>query len=165
MKAFIIILVFLFSILLPIKSTDIIVENNILDTSIGEFGELYIELGTAEKKLSESISICVKAMVYKKKINSQTQKSFRNYGSGNIYRYNIVCVSSSKYNNQLTSTWLYGFWVRVNGVPITKPLYPRGKDIMIYTTPTIAHYIETEEEEIKVNIGWAESIPDPKIIK
>ena len=60
---------------------------------------------------------------------------------------------------------MFGFWVRVNDVPITQPIYPRGKDIMIYTKPTVAHYFETEEEEIKINIGWVESVPDPKIIK
>ena len=165
MKTFVIILVFLFHFLLPIKSKHIEIENNNLTTFNNDFGELYVELGTAKKQLSEYTNICVKVMVYKKKINSRTQKSFKDYKGNNLFRYNIVCVSSSKYNNQLTSTWLYGFWVRVNGVAITQPIYPRGKDVMIYTTPTIAHYVETEEEEIKFNVGWEESVPDPKIIK
>ena len=168
MKTIFITLVFLFHFLLPIKSSDFVIENNFLIEEMienNEFGELYVNIGTANKKISEIASISVSVMVYKKKLTSRTQKSFKRYDGDIVYRYNIVCISNSKYNNQLTSTWLYGFWVKINNVPITKPIYPRGKDVMIYTTPTVAHYIETDEEQIKINVGWAESVPDPKIIK
>ena len=128
------------------------------------FGELYEDKGRAQKEISSNETLNVSVKVFRKRVNLRSQKSFRNYDN-TLYGYSIVCESSSKVNNNLTSTWLFGFWVRVNDVPITQPIYPRGKDIMIYTKPTVAHYFETEEEEIKINIGWVESVPDPKIIK
>lgn len=165
MKTFIIVLVFLFHFILPIKSNDNLVEYNIIEVVSNKFGILYKDLGVATNHISDDEIITIAVKVYKREINSQTQKSFKSFGDDKMYRYNIVCISESTFNGELTSTWLFGFWVKINGVLITRPIYPNGKDMMIYTTPTIAHYIETHEENIKINVGWSESVYEPKIIK
>ena len=166
MKAFIITILFLCHFLIPLKSNDGGVK--FIDTEAyvsSEFGELYRDLGTAHKVISEGEVIDVNAKIYRKIISVISQKSFKDFKGENVYGYSIVCVSKSLCNGQLTSTWLFGLWVRVNNVPITQPLYPDGKDVMVYTTPTVVHYIETEETNPSIKIGWAKSVYDPKIIK
>lgn len=161
-----IIFAFLLHFLIPLESNNKSIKNNIfIEESIqDELGNVFIELGTAKKQLSDNEIIIVNAKIYKKRVNSTSQKSFRSYEK-TLYRYNVVCVSLSEYQGELTSTWIYGLWVKVNDVPVTQPLYPTGKDVMVYTTPTIVHYIETEEENPRFKIGWTESVYDPKLIR
>lgn len=164
MKILIITLIFLAHFMIPLKSNEIIVENLVTIEEEQELGILYDELGTVSTEISEDEYIEVTIEIYKKRIDERSQKSFRSFDA-TAYRYSVVGISNSEFMGELTSTWLYGFWVKVNGVLITKPLYPRGKDLMIYTTETILHTIETEEENPKFNVGWVESIYEPKIIK
>lgn len=117
------------------------------------------------KSISDNEIIHLKVKVYKKELNSQTQRSFKSYVDERRFGYTIIGISESTFNDQLTSTWLFGFWVKVNGVQITQPLYPRGKEIMVYTTPTELYYFETEEPSVLVKVGWVDSIYEPKIIK
>jgi hypothetical protein len=169
MKALIITIVFLFHFLLPLKSSDTVSENNFkvwqTSYSVAEYGEVFRDLGTAKKVISDSEILEVNAKIYRKKITSRSQKSFRDFKSDELYRFSIVCVSNSTYRGQLTSTWVFGLWVRVNNVAITQPLYPDGKDVLIYTTPTVVHFIETDEFDPLIKMGWKKSVPDPKIIK
>jgi len=168
MKTLIITLVFLFHFLLPLKSNNGLEENNfqVLQTSyVAELGELYQNKGTAKKQISSTEMLEVSVKIYRKKVSSLSQKSFKQFKGDAVYRYSIVCISSSSINGNLTSTWAFGLWVRVNDVLITQPLYPNGKDILIYTTPTVVHYIETDEDDPLIKVGWVKSIPDPKIIK
>ena len=169
MKAIIITIVFLFHFLLPLKSNDSSSENNfqVMQTSYSaaEFGEVFRDLGTARKAISDTQILEVNAKIYRKRVGITSQKSFRNFKSDDVYGFSIVCTSRSTYQNQLTSTWVFGLWVRVNDVPITQPLYPDGKDVLIYTEPTVVHYLETDEFDPLIKIGWKKSVPDPKIIK
>ena len=151
---------------MPLKSNNNDIENELQSSYVAnEYGEVFKELGTAKKQLSSNELIEVNAKIYKKNINLLSQKSFKEFNGDKLYRYSIVCISRSKYGGKLTSTWLFGLWVKVNDVPITQPLYPDGKDVMIYTKPTVIHYIETEEENPLIKIGWQKTIPEPKIIK
>lgn len=167
MKTLIFIFLFLLHFLIPIKSNNNVIplnNNEIVDNS-QNFGNLYEDKGHVVKFLSDDELIFLSVKVYRKSITEKTQRSFKSYVEENRFGYTIVGISESKYNDQLTSTWLYGFWVKVNGVQITRPLYPRGKDIMVYTTPTELYYFETHEDDVLVKVGWLESIYEPKIIK
>jgi len=165
-KTIIITIVFLFHFLLPLKSNDSVSENNFTTLqSSYEFGEVFRDLGTARKEISNNEILMVSAKIYRKKISLRAQKSFKDFKSEDVYRFSIVCESKSTINGQLTSTWVFGLWVRVNDVAITQPLYPDGKDVLIYTTPTVVHFIETDEANPYIKMGWRKSVPDPKIIR
>jgi len=166
MKTLFITLLFLCHFLIPLKSYDrgISIENQQQYLLESELGEFFKELGTARKDITDG-TFEVNVQIYRKLITERSQKSFREIKGENIYRYNIVCTSSSIYEGQLTSTWLFGLWIWVNQVPITQPIYPDGKDVMVYTTPTIVHTIETDEENPSIRIAWEKGVPDPKIIK
>ena len=167
MKPFMITLLFLFHFLLPIKSNDIVNETSFVEMIEMEeiFGELYEDKGEVLKFISDEEIIHLRIQVYRKPLNQITQKSFRSFAEDKRFGYTIVGKSESVYNGETTSTWLFGVWVKVNDVLITKVIYPRGKEVLVYTTPTEIHYFETHEPNVKVNLGWVESIYEPKIIK
>ena len=80
MKTLIITLVFLFHFLLPLKSNNGLEENNfqVLQTSyVAELGELYQNKGTAKKQISSTEMLEVSVKIYRKKVSSLSQKSFK----------------------------------------------------------------------------------------
>jgi hypothetical protein len=167
MKAFIFTFMFLLHFLIPIKSNDNIVSmvsNETVDNN-QKLGILYEDKGHVVKFISDDEIIFLKVKVYKKELDEQSQRSFKSYAEEIRFGYTIVGISESTFNGELTSTWLYGFWVKVNGAQVSRALYPRGKDIMVYTTPTELYYFETEETSVLIKVGWVESIYEPKIIK
>lgn len=85
----------------------------------------------------------------------------------NKYRYELIVISKSTFQNELTSTWLYGVDLIINGQNIVANEYPNDNyNLLIRTTPIKpVFWRETSEEMILIEISWNNAIYDPRKVK
>jgi hypothetical protein len=84
----------------------------------------------------------------------------------NKYRYELVLISNSRYQNELTSTWLYGVQIKVNEFDITSKDYPNNDyNVLVKTKPTVIYWRETSLEMLLMEIKWNNAIYDPRKVK
>jgi hypothetical protein len=74
------------------------------------------------------------------------------------YRYELVLISKSLYNNKITKTWIYGAKVFIDGVEVTRQQFPNGFTAIIETEPTVIYWYETSSDKIDFKITWENSI-------
>lgn len=74
------------------------------------------------------------------------------------YRYELVLVSGSIYNGQLTKTWLYGTKVFIDSVEVTREQSPDGFAVIIGTTPTVVYRYDSNLDTINIKITWKSSL-------
>lgn len=141
MKNFLIILLF---ILLPIISLS------------QNYGKEYIhqDLGVWSNEINDNIFIEFHAYVTKS-YNHDTLNNDK-------YRYNIIVISKSKYNNAITNTWLYGTRIYLNGEEKTKDQFPNGFIFSIGIEPTILYQIYSNRDNNHFEIKWNKSIIEPR---
>lgn len=83
------------------------------------------------------------------------------------YKYNLYLKSNSKYNDELTSTWVYGGRVIVNNEEITSKQFPEGFIILVGVEPTLIYSYETDKKDNNLNLGitWDNAVYEPRIRK
>jgi hypothetical protein len=73
------------------------------------------------------------------------------------FRYELVLVSSTKINNELTKTWIYNTKVYINEREMTNEQFPHGFTMLIDTIPTVVYWYETNNNLLSFKISWASS--------
>jgi len=93
--------------------------------------------------------------------NSYAQKSLE---PNLIQRYELYLVSESKYNGRLTSTWIYGARVYINGEEVTRKQFPEGFILSIATEPTLVYWYETPPVDgLNIYISWNNAVYETRI--
>jgi len=149
MKRLIFIIIILFSFLTVNAQT---YDKKIVVDNLGEF--------TRQPSLVNNNKIIVSSYVTKEKILTyvnykQIQKTVSELPK---FRYELVLVSNSVYNNKITKTWLYGARIFINDAEITHQQFPNGFTALIEIKPTIIYWFETSDTKINIKITWESSI-------
>lgn len=79
------------------------------------------------------------------------------------YHYELYIVSKSKYNGELTNTWLYGVKVYINGENIYEQQFPDGFLASIKTDPTLIHTHHAFDKDAEFEVTWEKAIYEPRI--
>lgn len=83
------------------------------------------------------------------------------------YKYSLYLRSNSEYNNELTSTWVYGGRIVVNKEIVTQKQFPDGFIILVGVEPTLVYSYETDKKDNNLNLGitWDKAVYEPRIRK
>ena len=73
------------------------------------------------------------------------------------YRYELILVSRSRYNNKNVKTWIFNAKVYINDVEVTREQFPDGFSAIVDTSPTLIYWYETSDESISFKINWKSS--------
>lgn len=121
------------------------------------YGEplIHQDLGTWSKKIDKNINI---------KLHGYVTKKYMNNSLINLkYEYNIMLISESKFNNQITDTWIYGTKIFINGNEKTKQMFPNGFVFYVTKDPIKLYQIKSNSENIHFEIKWNKSIIEPTL--
>jgi hypothetical protein len=116
--------------------------------------KIYKEFDTWEQIINSTNKIGLKAYIT---VDSVLTKS------GDIlYVYSFNAVSLSTYDNEPTTTWLYGTRVYFNGIEVSKKLYPNGFLVGVDTNSTNIYKYTSSDTKVKFIITWEQAIADPR---
>jgi hypothetical protein len=74
------------------------------------------------------------------------------------YRYELVLLSESKYNNEITKTWIYNAKIFIDGIEVTREQFPDGFTALINVEPTIVYWYVSSRDILDMKITWKNSI-------
>jgi hypothetical protein len=81
------------------------------------------------------------------------------------YHVNVYIVSKSVFEGEVTSTWLDGVKLFIDGKDIRGDQFPDGFLVSVKTEPTLIHSHHTTNKNIDIEIIWESAIYEPRIRK
>lgn len=73
------------------------------------------------------------------------------------YRYELILVSRSRYNNKNVKTWIFNAKVYINDVEVTREQFPDGFSAIVDISPTVIYWYETSSDSLNFKINWKSS--------
>jgi len=132
----------------------------LLLTSFGgeQQSPIYQHLGVFNYNFSTNTNVGLSSYVTK---HHNVNKSYGGYR----YVFYLKMISNSHNAGYLTSAWLYGTRVYVNGSEISFQQSPNGFTTYIKTTETIVYSWYTNDENMNYSVKWADAVYDPRNIR
>lgn len=112
------------------------------------------DFGTWDKTISPVNKISISSYVVKRVLVYDDQKKASDSPK---YRYELIVVSNSIYNNKPTKTWIYGTRVFIDDKEATISQSPDGFTAIINTEPTVIFRYESSLDTINIKITWKSS--------
>ena len=112
------------------------------------------DFGTWDKTISPANKISISSYVVKRILIYDDQKKANDSPK---YRYELIVVSNSIYNNKPTKTWIYGTRVFIDDKEATVSQSPDGFTAIINTEPTVIFRYESSLDTINIKITWKSS--------
>jgi len=119
-----------------------------------DLGTWKLEINGNELRISAFATIEKIIDVKKKEITEDTK-----------YKYEVYLISKSKYENEITSTWIYGGKIFVNEEEVTYKQFPYGFTVLIKTQPTLVWHDIIDKDDIEIKIDWEEAKFENRIRK
>jgi hypothetical protein len=112
------------------------------------------DFGTWDKTISPVNKISISSYVVKRVLIYTEQNKINDSPK---YRYELIVVSNSIYNNKPTKTWIYGTRVFIDDKEATLSQSPDGFTAIINTEPTVIFRYESSLDTINIKITWESS--------
>ena len=125
----------------------------VLFSSFMQQSPIYQHLGTFNHPFNYNTNVNLSSYVTKHYNNNPNYSGFR-------YVFYLKMISNSHNQGILTSTWLYGTRVYVDGMEV-----PNGLTLHVRTTETIIYTWYTNNEHVGYGIKWDDAVYDPRNVK
>jgi len=144
---------------------------NIVNPEFDDPNFLY-KVGEFNKVIPTTYGSKVHIIGYVRRMSIYTKKEYTQQQEEKIlfepkkFRYELVLISKSTYQDSETVTWVYGVNILINNSDITVADYPADDyNLLIKTTPTVLYWRETSAEMVLMEVSWNNAIYDPRKVK